>query len=127
MDVGGTRVVGDGFGTVFILLGIQLFLQVLSMNLNLNFLTVNFDIVKKLDGIFGLRGPAKVNESVPLGSLSDVVARDLNAVDGSDALKIFANVRFINLFHFRVINQPLDTYLTVSLLLQTEVTLHVIS
>ena len=127
MNIGSTRVVGNGLGTVLVLLGVKLFLQVLSVNLNLNFLTIDFDVVQELHGIFGLRGPAEINKGVALGSLGDVVARDLDAVNGSDALKIFTNVRFINLFHFSVINQPLDTYLTVSLLLHPDIALHVIS
>ena len=87
------------------------------MNLNGNFLTIYFNVVEELHCVLGLGGASELNECITFGLLSDVVPRDFDVVDGADVLKIFTNMRFINMLHLTVIDESLDADLTVSLLL----------
>lgn len=89
------------------------------MNLNGNFLTIYFYVVQELHGVLGFLGTPELDQGISFGPLRNVVPGNLNVINGSDVLKIFANVRFINILHLLVINKSLDTYLTIALLLRS--------
>lgn len=88
------------------------------MNLNGNFLTIYFNVVEELHCVLRLGGASELNERITFGLLSDVVPRDFDVVDSADVLKIFTNMRFINMLHLTVIDESLDANLAVSLLLR---------
>lgn len=86
------------------------------MNLYRYFLTVYFDIVQVLDCVFCFLSLSELYQSVALGLLCDMVSGNFYLVNLANILKIFTNMRFINMLHLLVINKSLDTYLTVSFL-----------
>ena len=60
------------------------------MNLNLNFLTVQVHSVEVLHCILGLVLSCELNENIALRFVTDVITRDLNALDVTVALKVAA-------------------------------------
>ena len=76
------------------------------MNLNGNFLTIYFDVVEELHGVLRFLGPLKLNQRIALWLLRDMVPWNFDVFNCTYALKIFLD-------HLLVIDQALDTNLTV--------------
>lgn len=84
------------------------------MNRNRNFLTIYFEIVQVLNSVLGFLSSSELYQRVTFWPLRDMISRYLNQINGTITLKIFTNIRFINMLHFIVVDEALYTYLTVS-------------
>ena len=90
------------------LLGIQLSLQMIRVNLYMNFLTVYFEAVQHIYRLFSFTGPAELYEGITLGFEGDVVTRYFNSLDGAVVLKVVTNIRLCYMLHFLVIEKAFD-------------------
>lgn len=61
MDVGGAGVVIDLLNSLFAFKGIELFLQRVRVNLNMDFLTVDFESVQQVHCFLGFLGARKLD------------------------------------------------------------------
>ena len=74
------------------------------MNLNINFLAVDFEAIKQTHSLLSILRSPKINKRIPFGLLGYVVAWNFDGVDCAVALKILSNITLIDMVHFRVIN-----------------------
>lgn len=86
------------------------------MNLNINFLSVDFESVKERNGFLSIKGSSEINKRVSFGFLSDVVTGNLDRVYGTITLKVLPDILLVHMVHFLIINKPLNTNLAILLL-----------
>ena len=86
------------------------------MNLNINFLSVDFESVKERNGFLSIKGSSEINKRVSFGFLRDVVTGNLDRVYGTITLKVLPDILFVHMVHFLIINKPLNTNLAILLL-----------
>lgn len=86
------------------------------MNLNINFLSVDFESVKERNGFLSIESSSEINKRVSFGFLRDVVTGNLDRVYGTIALKVLPDILLVHMVHFLIINKPLNTNLAILLL-----------
>ena len=86
------------------------------MNLNINFLSVDFESVKERNGFLSIKGSSEINKRVSFGFLCDVVTGNLDRVYGTITLKVLPDILLVHMVHFLIINKPLNTNLAILLL-----------
>ena len=86
------------------------------MNLNINFLSVDFESVKERNGFLSIESSSEINKRVSFGFLSDVVTGNLDRVYGTITLKVLPDILLVHMVHFLIINKPLNTNLAILLL-----------
>ena len=86
------------------------------MNLNINFLSVDFESVKERNGFLSIESSSEINKRVSFWFLSDVVTGNLDRVYGTIALKVLPDILLVHMVHFLIINKPLNTNLAILLL-----------
>lgn len=84
------------------------------MNGNLNFLTVQVHSVKVLDSVPSLVRSSKLDEHISLRLVTDVVTRDLDALNVSIALKVAAHFIFAKILLIFIIKKTLYADFTVT-------------
>lgn len=103
----------DVFGPWFVLPRIKLLLQILAIDLHVDFSAVNFEPVKERNSVFGLLRSWKLDDSVALRSLWNVITRNLDRFNFAIPLEIIHNVWLIDMVHLLFIDQALNTNLTI--------------